>query len=539
MSDVYNVPGVYVEEVGGLSLSIQNGETAVPVFVGVFNPKERPRPETPVNASACIRIDSWLDFTRQFAPSDRIKVDLSQAEKARVRGVPYMGSHSLRLYFENGGGPCYVLAIDSDKSKLADTLVQIVTAIEQCPEITLLCWCEYGGPAIDNAVYSTLDSLLGAGGSPFGNAGRFLLADAWPETTTAEERNSPSAWTFQAPKLKASSQVASYFPALRTAYVRDFNDYVTGADNPVLPYPHLLSVKGFSTDQLALLNTFPITRGFNFKTLKADTEVPFDILLEAIAEADAKAKEAKIKEGGKAKEEPKPTPPLLVPLVQLILQTLKNELPDVTKKSAPVVLRASVAMAGVYARVDRERGVWKSPANVGVFGVTSLVAQGVSNAKKWDSIATVGLDDAMNEKLVKAGINAIRAFRGKGTLAWGARTMLPSEQTDWRYISVRRLFNAIERDVREALRSVVFEPNGAMTWELVRSAVDHYLNALWRKGALQGDTPEQAYYVQIGLGITMSPVDIDHGKMIVKIGVAAVRPAEFIVLQLTQDVGAR
>ncbi|PHI54227.1 hypothetical protein B9T65_00105 [Serratia marcescens] len=226
------------------------------------------------------------------------------------------------------------------------------------------------------------------------------------------------------------------------------------------------------------------------------------------------------------------------------MQTLKDELPNVTKKSAPVVLRASVAMAGVYARVDRERGVWKAPANAGVFGVTSLVAQGVSKGKsdsltKWPSIATVGLDDAMNDKLVKAGINAIRAFRGKGILAWGARTMLPPEKTGWRYISVRRLFNTVERDVREALRSVVFEPNSAMTWELVRSAVDHYLNALWRKGALQGDTPEQAYYVQIGLGATMSQVDIDHGKMIVKIGVAAVRPAEFIVLQLTQDVGAR
>ncbi|MGJ3438318.1 hypothetical protein BSQ98_25645 [Serratia liquefaciens] len=538
MSDVYKVPGVYAEEVGGLSLSIHSGETAVPLFVGVFNPKERS--DTSAKAPACIRIDSWLEFTRQYAPSDRLVVDLSQAESARVRDVSYMGSHSLRLYFENGGGPCYVLAIDSEKRKQKDTLAQIVTAIEQCPEVTLLCWCEYGGPDIDKAVYTTLGSLLGAGGSPFGNVGRFLLTDAWPEG----EYNAPSQWTFQVPELEASSQVASYFPALQTEYVRDYNDYIIGADNDELAYPHLVSVKGFLQEQLALLHELPTTRGINFKALKENAEVPLDILQEAIAEADAKAKEAKIKEDGKAKEEPKPTPSLLEPLVPLIMQTLKDELPNVAKNSAPVVLRASVAVAGVYARVDRERGVWKAPANVGVFGVTSLVAQGVSKDKsdsltKWPSIATVGLDDAMNDKLVKAGINAIRAFRGKGILAWGARTMLPPEKTDWRYISVRRLFNTVERDVREALRSVVFEPNSAMTWELVRSAVDHYLNALWRKGALQGDTPEQAYYVQIGLGATMSQVDIDHGKMIVKIGVAAVRPAEFIVLQLTQDVGAR
>jgi phage tail sheath protein FI len=101
---------------------------------------------------------------------------------------------------------------------------------------------------------------------------------------------------------------------------------------------------------------------------------------------------------------------------------------------------------------------------------------------------------------------------------------------------VRRLFNTVERDARATLRTMVFEPNNAPTWEAVRSALDHYLFALWRKGALQGETPAQAYFVQIGLGATMTPDDVADGRMIAKVGMAAVRPAEFIVLQFTQDM---
>ena len=146
------------------------------------------------------------------------------------------------------------------------------------------------------------------------------------------------------------------------------------------------------------------------------------------------------------------------------------------------------------------------------------------------------MDDALNTKLVDAGINALRAFRGQGILVWGARTMAPAVKTAWRYVPVRRLFNTIERDARAALRTVVFEPNSPVVWEQVRGALNSYLHALWLKGALQGETPEQAYYVHIGLGMTMSKEDIDQGRMVVKVGVAAVRPAEFIVLTLTQNV---
>ncbi|MCF7696569.1 phage tail sheath subtilisin-like domain-containing protein [Mycetohabitans sp. B2] len=199
--------------------------------------------------------------------------------------------------------------------------------------------------------------------------------------------------------------------------------------------------------------------------------------------------------------------------------------------AGPVIVRASAAMAGVIARVDRERGVWKAPANVALVGVTELIS-----IPKGGVSQPIRLDDAINEKLVDKKVNAIRTFRGQGVMVWGACTMAEPSKTAWRYISVRRLFNTVERDAHATLRTMVFEPNNAPTWEAVRSALDHYLFALWRKGALQGETPAQAYFVQIGLGVTMTQDDIDNGRMIIKAGLAAVRPAEFIVLQLTQDM---
>ncbi len=133
-----------------------------------------------------------------------------------------------------------------------------------------------------------------------------------------------------------------------------------------------------------------------------------------------------------------------------------------------------------------------------------------------------------------AGINAIRHFTGKGTLIWGARTL---DQTDnWRYIPVRRLFNTAERDIKRAMRFAVFEPNSQPTWKRVQTAIDNYLYQLWQQGALAGNKPQEAYFVQIGKDITMSEDDIQQGKMIVKVGMAAVRPAEFIILQFSQYV---
>jgi hypothetical protein len=132
-------------------------------------------------------------------------------------------------------------------------------------------------------------------------------------------------------------------------------------------------------------------------------------------------------------------------------------------------------------------------------------------------------------------VNAIRSFTGKGTLVWGGRT-LAGNDNEWRYISVRRLFITIEESTRKASSFAVFEPNDATTWLKVKAMIESYLYGLWQQGALAGSKPESAYFVSIGLGKTMTAQDILEGKMIVSIGVAAVRPAEFIVLRFSHKM---
>lgn len=194
-------------------------------------------------------------------------------------------------------------------------------------------------------------------------------------------------------------------------------------------------------------------------------------------------------------------------------------------KSSVADLPPSGAVAGVYAAVDNERGVWKAPANVSLSGVVGPTFT-ISNA----------IQDNLNVD-VNAGksINAIRAFTGKGTLVWGART-LAGNDNEWRYISVRRFFNMVEESVKKASAQFVFEPNDANTWVKIKAMIENYLTILWRQGALAGAKPDQAFYVNVGLGTTMTAIDILEGRMNIEIGMAAVRPAEFIILKFSHKM---
>lgn len=180
----------------------------------------------------------------------------------------------------------------------------------------------------------------------------------------------------------------------------------------------------------------------------------------------------------------------------------------------------SGAIAGIYALVDGQRGVWKAPANVSLTGV-------IAPTYALDSDDTDNLNvDATAGK----SVNAIRSFVGKGTLVWGART-LAGNDNEWRYISVRRFFNMVEESVKKSTYWAVFEPNDANTWVKVRGMIESYLTQKWREGALAGSTTKDAFFVRCGLGTTMSSQDILEGRMYVEIGMAVVRPAEFIILK--------
>jgi phage tail sheath protein FI len=183
------------------------------------------------------------------------------------------------------------------------------------------------------------------------------------------------------------------------------------------------------------------------------------------------------------------------------------------------------SIAGIYARVDRERGVWKAPANVGVRSVVGPVTKITHEQQELLNV------DASTGK----SINALRVFTGKGTLVWGART-LAGNDNEWRYVPVRRLYIYIEESVKKATEFVVFEPNDANTWLRTKTMIENFLTTLWRDGALAGAKTEDAFFVKVGLGVTMTAIDILEGKMNIEIGLAAVRPAEFIILKFSHKL---
>ncbi|SDF45761.1 hypothetical protein SAMN05216553_101728 [Lentzea fradiae] len=182
----------------------------------------------------------------------------------------------------------------------------------------------------------------------------------------------------------------------------------------------------------------------------------------------------------------------------------------------PVAVPPSGHVAGIWGRNDETRGVHKAPANEVVRGVVSL---------------QTAISRVEQELLNPVGINCIRAFPGQGIRLWGARTL--SSDPEWRYINVRRLFNFIEESILNGTNWVVFEPNDEYLWSSVRRVVGAFLQRIWRNGALMGRTAAEAYYVKCDEE-NNPPESRDAGNLIIEIGVAPVKPAEFVVFRIAQ-----
>jgi phage tail sheath protein FI len=184
--------------------------------------------------------------------------------------------------------------------------------------------------------------------------------------------------------------------------------------------------------------------------------------------------------------------------------------------SRNVMIAPSGHMAGIYARVDVERGVHKAPANEVIRGITKI-SQDVTKREQ----------DLLNPK----GINALRFFPGRGNRVWGARTL--SSDGSWKYINVRRLFIYVEESIDEGTQFVVFEPNDEPLWARVRQTITNFLTTVWRGGALEGTKPDEAFFVKCDR-TTMTQDDIDNGRLICVIGIAPVKPAEFVIFRIQQ-----
>ncbi|MFS4448400.1 phage tail sheath family protein [Maribacter sp. 2307UL18-2] len=201
----------------------------------------------------------------------------------------------------------------------------------------------------------------------------------------------------------------------------------------------------------------------------------------------------------------------------------KNSIIRITEDLS--LLPPSATIAGIYASVDASRGVHKAPANVSITGANGL-------AFTIDNQEQEGLNVDAN---AGKSINAIRSFTGKGILVWGART-LAGNDNEWRYINVKRFYNFAEESIKKAVEQFVFESNDANTWTKIKALISNFLTVQWRSGALAGAKPAHAFFVKVGLGETMTALDILEGRMIVEIGLAVVRPAEFIILRFSHKM---
>lgn len=179
----------------------------------------------------------------------------------------------------------------------------------------------------------------------------------------------------------------------------------------------------------------------------------------------------------------------------------------------------SGSVMGIYARSDNSRGIHKAPANETVMNCTGL---------------SVAYNTAEQDMLNPNGVNLIRSFPGQGIRVWGARTA--SSKPQWKYVNVRRLFIFLEESIKANTNWVVFEPNDELLWIRVRRTIEVFLEGMWKSGALAGSTAADAFFVNIGTN-TMTQDDIDNGRLVCVIGVAPVKPAEFVIFRLTQKTG--
>jgi uncharacterized protein len=653
MALTVKTPGVYIEEVPKFPPSIAQVETAIPAFIGYTARADEYGPGDLKNKA--VKISSLLDYETYFggAPSlaiTQVTVDaLNNFKSANISQSLFMYD-SLRMFFKNGGGDCYIVSVGlyTDPKAKGDFLDEGkgLKVIEKVDEPTLLIFPDNSLLTNDSDYYEvyqqalmqceqlkdrfvvmdvknndykgeTFRSGIGINNLKYGAVYTPWLEVILPRQIKYSDFMNNSIFPNRFQRDGVNVTLSDLGSGDLTPRIEKLNDAV--ADNvkvstsittlqgssanvaarysalenalSVTPNPaNLEAVMAFlfdiarEVDKLAGATSAAVTNSNNLKLNYENTikslVTSYSKIISYEVEADAELTSAYTVQHSISSPThanwavaPNPhiftTPPAslnvmsgaddaamirsIIPLLRTEFNFINSYFSSAIVKTAALteqeadkglaivfpaykaildgiqntktILPPSGSVTGIYAFVDRTRGVWKAPANVSISGI-------IGPATTFNA----GQLDALNID-VTAGksINAIRAFTGKGTLVYGART-LAGNDNEWRYVSVRRLFNMVEESVKKATEQFVFEPNDANTWVKVKAMISNYLTVLWRQGALAGAKPEHAFYVACGLGATMTAQDILEGKLFVEIGMAAVRPAEFIILRFSHKM---
>lgn len=475
----YKAPGVYIEEISRLPPAVPALETALPAFIGYT--KKAGTQDTPLTLTPT-KVKSLLEYETLFGdgPAHTVTLSFSAAQHLTRATVdrPFYLYESVRLFFANGGWQCVIVSVGNYGHEVsAPQLADGLNAIANLTEPTLI---------------------------------------AMPELTLCHE-----AHTLEATALAQCAQSPNRFALFDLAACKNTVEFAQEAERfkQRIGTEHLNNGAAYGP---WLVTSFSRTTPLSQLTFKVEGGI---VTAESLAQDEGmRTLIGQIREAEKTAETSAQCALLNEQLYTLHAQA--RQWIDAAN-TALNTLPAIGAVAGVYAATDQARGVWKAPANVSL----QQVVQPVFNFNDQQQ-AEYNVDVNTGKS-----INLIRSFTGKGTLVWGART-LAGNDNEWRYISVRRLCRWIEASTSKGLESLVFEPNDANTWVRAQAMLENFLTLLWRQGALQGSKPEHAFVVQTGLGKTMTAQDIAQGWMVIEIGLAVVRPAEFIVVRIRQQKSA-
>jgi phage tail sheath protein FI len=493
-------PGVYIVEKNAFPNSVVEVATAVPAFIG-YTEKADNKGKSLSNQPW--RITSMAEFQNYFGfgpsplftladpatPPTAPSVFLGGKESVlnQLQGK-YLLYYSMLLFFQNGGGPCYIVsvgnysdAVDPDKLKAGvDLLVK-----EQEPTIVV----------IPDAVLLPQADCIGVQQHMLDHCGNVMknrvaildISDGY--RSRQDPAGDPVATFRDSLGINFLDFGMAYYPWVHTTITQAKDLAYWNLDDPA------------QAQLQAMLKT-----ELNIDGLPADKGKHLQDIIDGITKADATPQDKAMLNKSLI---------ALSPLYNMLLTEMTANLN---------LLPPAAAMAGVYTMVDNNRGVWKAPANV---SLNSVTAPSVN--------ITHGDQEDLNVTPQGKSINAIRAFVGEGTLVWGART-LDGNSLDWRYINVRRTMIMLEESVRLATKAYVFEPNVANTWVTIKSMIRNFLTGVWKKGGLAGAVPDDAFAVFCGLGETMTPDDILEGILRVTVLVAISHPAEFIEITFQQQM---
>ncbi|MFN2588675.1 MAG: phage tail sheath family protein [Actinomycetota bacterium] len=497
----YLSPGVYIDEVQAGSRPIEGVGTAVAAFVGLAA-------SGPVNKPTLVT--NWTQFQTAFG---------SFVEDSYL-------AHAVYGFFNNGGGSCYVVRVGGDGASPAAQVAlpsateeglnpYQITAREEGPpgnEISI----EISAPAegdedtFDLVVRRGTDEESFKGVTVKGtdqnvatvvNAGSKLVRiEETGRAAVAKRRPAPGTYTLAGGTSAAPAQIGTddYVgdPAARTGFggLEEIDDIT------MLAVPDLMAAYQQETIDLAAVQAVQQAMIDHCARLKDRI---------AILDAPPGTTPQQVKEWRASANYDSPFAALYWPWIDVFDPVALGNI------SVPPCGH----VAGIWSRNDDTRGVHKAPANEVVRGALDLETQ-----------ITRPEHDLLNPD----GINVIRSFPGRGIRIWGARTL--SSDSSWRYLNVRRLFNYIEESIQEGTDWVVFEPNDLDLWQRIRRTVTEFLLRSWRDGALFGATPAQAFYVKCDEE-TNPPEVVNAGQVVVEIGIAPVKPAEFVVFRIAQVAG--